>query len=232
MLSARTLTFGYPTASGDPLAVAGVDLDLQAGQVAAVLGASGSGKSTLLYCLAGVLRPRSGTVHLDGERIDDLADADRAQVRLERFGFVFQFGALVPELTLAENVELPLRLLGRRGTPSRAAARQLLAELGVADVADRRPTQVSGGQQQRAAVARALVHGPAVVFADEPTGALDSASRDLTLTLLLDAARVRGAGVVLVTHDERVAQRADVRLLMHDGRLTRSTPVATEGRRR
>ncbi|MFN8075532.1 MAG: ABC transporter ATP-binding protein [Kineosporiaceae bacterium] len=208
-----------------------MDLEVATGQVIAILGASGSGKSTLLYCLAGVLRPRSGSVLLDGVRIDNLGDQERARVRLEHFGFVFQFGALVPELTLRENVELPLRLLGRRATAARSSALRLLEELGVAEVSDRRPAQVSGGQVQRAAVARALVHGPRVVFADEPTGALDSASRDLTLELLLGAAKTRGAAVVLVTHDDRVARTADACFRMHDGALSDAGVPASEGAR-
>jgi putative ABC transport system ATP-binding protein len=201
-------------AFGATQALDGVDLSVAAGEVVAVMGPSGCGKSTLLHVLAGVLVPDSGTVDFGGRGLHGLSDDARSAIRLRRFGFVFQFGDLIPELSLRENVELPLRLLRRRGS-----ADGLLQELEIADVADRRPAEVSGGQAQRAAVARALVHDPAVVFADEPTGALDSIAGELVLDALTAAARRRNTAVVLVTHDARTAAYADRTVFLHDGRL-------------
>ncbi|WP_309133620.1 ATP-binding cassette domain-containing protein [Cellulomonas sp.] len=203
----------------------GVDVTVETGEVVAVMGPSGSGKSTLLHVLAGLLRPESGTVTLAGSRLDDLPDAARSRLRLRRTGFVFQFGDLVPELTVGENVELPLRLTGvpRRAARDRALA--LLDELGVADVASRRTSEVSGGQAQRAAVARALVHEPAVVLADEPTGALDTVTGERVLEALVAAATTRGAAVLLVTHELRVAAWARREVHLRDGRI--ETPSVT-----
>ncbi|WP_136517574.1 ABC transporter ATP-binding protein [Cellulomonas telluris] len=203
----------------------GVDVTVETGEVVAVMGPSGSGKSTLLHVLAGLLRPESGTVTLAGSRLDDLPDAARSRLRLRRTGFVFQFGDLVPELTVVENVELPLRLTGvpRRAARDRALA--LLDELGVADVASRRTSEVSGGQAQRAAVARALVHEPAVVLADEPTGALDTVTGERVLEALVAAATSRGAAVLLVTHELRVAAWARREVHLRDGRI--ETPSVT-----
>jgi putative ABC transport system ATP-binding protein len=204
---------------GRTTALAHLDFTVAPGESVAVMGASGSGKSTLLHLLAGLLRPDTGAVHFEGRRIDQLPDAARSALRLRRFGFVLQFGDLVPELSLRENVELPIRLLGvgRRAARDRAGA--LLGELEVLDVADRRPGEVSGGQAQRAAVARALVHRPAVVFADEPTGALDSAAGELVLDALTGLAGEHGSSLVLVTHDSRTAAYADRTVLLRDGRI-------------
>src|SRR4051812_9044960 len=151
----------------------GVDVTVRAGEVVALMGPSGSGKSTLLHLLGGLLQPDVGEVELLGRRIDRLSERQRSHVRLKQLGFVFQFGDLVPELTGVENVELPARLLGASRSAARASALDMLERLDVADVADRRLNEISGGQVQRIAVARALIHRPAVVLADEPTGALD-----------------------------------------------------------
>jgi putative ABC transport system ATP-binding protein len=215
MLHARGLTLRF----GVVPALRGVDLDIERGESVAVMGPSGSGKSTLLHLLAGILAPDSGELRFGAIRIDQLSDAARSRLRLRSFGFVLQFGDLVPELSLRENVELPLRLLkgGRRLASQRAA--ELLAELEIDDVADRRPGQVSGGQGQRAAVARALVHRPEVIFADEPTGALDSAAGELALDALTGLARQHGTTVVLVTHEARVAAYADRTILLRDGKV-------------
>jgi putative ABC transport system ATP-binding protein len=183
------------------------------------MGPSGSGKSTLLYVLAGILRPDRGEVYLGDRRLDTMGDAARSRLRLRAFGFVLQFGDLVPELSLRENVELPLRLVGVPKVEARRRAVSLLRELEVHEHADRRPGQVSGGQAQRAAVARALVHGPRVLFADEPTGSLDSVAGELVLDALTGLARREGSTVVLVTHESRVAAYADRTLYLRDGRV-------------
>lgn len=197
----------------------GVDVSVERGEVVAVMGPSGSGKSTLLHLLAGMLRPDSGQVWLAGRRIDTLRDRERSAIRLRQLGFVFQFGDLVPELTVGENVELPLSLLGARAGDVRTRARAMLDQLGVADVAERRLSEVSGGQAQRVAVARALVHEPAVVLADEPTGSLDTVNGELVLDALLAAARQTGSAVMIVTHELRVAARAAREIQLRDGQV-------------
>ncbi|GIF78187.1 ABC transporter ATP-binding protein [Asanoa siamensis] len=215
MLRAKDVTIRF----GETPALDGAAIDVARGEIVAVMGPSGSGKSTLLYLLAGILRPDRGEVHLGGQRIDTLSDAARSRLRLTSMGFVLQFGDLVPELSLRENVELPLRLVGVSKTDSRARAAELLRMLDVDAHADRRPGQVSGGQAQRVAVARALVHRPAVVFADEPTGALDSGAGELVLDALTGLARREGSTVVLVTHESRVASYADRTVYLRDGRV-------------
>jgi putative ABC transport system ATP-binding protein len=198
-------------------ALRGAGLSVAAGEIVAVTGASGSGKSTLLHCLAGILRPDSGEVWFDGRRIDDLPDRDRTGLRRAVFGFVFQFGQLIPELPAEENVALPLLLAGRRRSEAIPAARSWLSRLGLDGLGDRMPGELSGGEGQRVALARALIAGPRVVFADEPTGALDSVAADQVMELLVDTARELGAGVVLVTHEARVAAYADRAVLLRDG---------------
>ncbi|MEU7428559.1 ABC transporter ATP-binding protein [Streptomyces sp. NPDC040750] len=195
-------------------------LHLAPGEVAAVTGQSGSGKSSLLYCLAGVLPPTRGQVRFEGRALDRLSDEEMSALRRERFGFVFQYGELLPELTVEENAALPLRLNGHAKKAALAAAGRVLERLGLGDLRERRPSQVSGGQSQRVAVARALVHRPAVVFADEPTGSLDSANAATVLEEFLGLARSQGTAVVLVTHDQAVAARADSHYRMADGVLS------------
>ena len=211
-------------AFGATAALAGASVAVRPGEVLALLGASGSGKSTLLHCLAGILVPDSGEVHYRGQRLDDQSDTVRSALRRSDFGFVFQFGSLVPELTALENVALPLRLAGRRRRDAEAQAMHWLEHLEVGDVADKVPGEVSGGQGQRVAVARALVAGPRVVFADEPTGALDSLNGELVMDLLVGAAREQGASVVLVTHEPRVAAYADREVVLRDGALAVPVP--------
>ncbi|WP_148239491.1 ABC transporter ATP-binding protein [Ruania zhangjianzhongii] len=203
-----------------------VSIGVEPGEVVAVMGPSGSGKSTLLHLLAGLLRPDSGEVYLAGERIDRLPEQARSRLRLRQMGFVFQFGDLIPELTIAENVELPLRLTGTRAGRARRRARLMLERLEIAAHADKRISEVSGGQAQRAAVARALVHSPAVVLADEPTGSLDTTAGELVLEALIGAARESETAVVLVTHELRVASWAARDVLLRDGRVVGDTPVA------
>jgi len=198
-------------------ALRGATLELRQSEVVAVMGPSGSGKSTLLHCLAGVMVPDAGEVHFAGRRIDRLGDGERSRLRRDAFGFVFQFGQLVPELTALDNVALPLMLARSSRREARLRASRWLERLEAGDVAGRRPGELSGGEGQRVALARALVHGPRVVFADEPTGSLDSLAGEAVLELLTRLATEEGTAVVLVTHDPRVAAYADRDLSMRDG---------------
>ncbi|OOQ51891.1 macrolide ABC transporter ATP-binding protein [Streptomyces antibioticus] len=216
VLSAKGVDLFY----GDTPAVRDAEISLRRGEVAAITGQSGSGKSSLLYCLAGVLPVARGEVCFEGRALGALGDDELSTLRRERFGFVFQYGELLPELTVEENTALPLWLAGRRKPEALAAAGDILGRLGLADLRERRPSQVSGGQSQRVAVARALVHKPAVVFADEPTGSLDSGNATAVLEEFLLLARSQGTAVVLVTHDAQVAAQADHRYTMRDGILT------------
>jgi len=208
---------GVRKAYGRTEALRGVSLTIGAGEIVAVSGPSGSGKSTLMLALAGVIRPEAGEIVYDGARLDDLAEAQRTRLRRRQFGVVLQFGQLVPELTAVQNVALPL-LLERH---DRAAARRLalgqLERLGALDLADALPGELSGGEAQRVAAARALVTGPRVIFADEPTGALDTVGGERLLDTLLSAARENDATVVMVTHDNRVAAHADREIFLRDG---------------
>ena len=198
-------------------ALRGVTVSIEPGEFVAVMGPSGSGKSTLLHCLGAIVRPDAGRVVYAGREVSGLSDVDRSALRRSDFGFVFQFGQLVPELTCLENVALGLRLGGVRRRVAEQRARDWLDQLEVADVAGKLPGQISGGQGQRVAVARALVTGPRVVFADEPTGALDSLNGEKVMVLLTRAARETGAAVVLVTHETRVAAYADREVIVRDG---------------
>ncbi|WP_019634281.1 ABC transporter ATP-binding protein [Actinomadura atramentaria] len=208
---------GLAKVFGPTPALVDASLRVDAGEIVAIMGPSGSGKSTLLHCLAGIVRPDAGRVEYDGRELSALPDAARSALRRGEFGFVFQFGQLVPELSCAENVALPLRLggAGRRDAARRAA--DWLDRLEVGGAARQRPGEVSGGQAQRVAVARALVTGPRVVFADEPTGALDSLNGERVMDLFTAAARDGGAAVVLVTHEARVAAYADREVVVRDG---------------
>ncbi len=190
-------------AFGPTPALVGAGLSIGAGEIVAIMGPSGSGKSTLLHCLAGILRPDRGTVRYQDVDLGSLSDGKRSELRRTEFGFVFQFGQLVPELTCLENVALPLRLAGLKRRDAESRAVEGLARLEVADVAGKRPGETSGGQGQRVAVARALVTSPKVIFADEPTGALDSLNGERVMTLFLGAVRASGTAVVLVTHEHR-----------------------------
>ncbi|WP_424212024.1 ABC transporter ATP-binding protein [Streptomyces sp. BI20] len=214
LLAAHDLRKSY---AGTP-ALDGAAFSVHPGEIVAVMGPSGSGKSTLLHVLAGIVTPDSGSVTYAGRELSGMSDAERSALRRTDFGFVFQFGQLVPELTCLENVALPLRLAGVKRRRAEAGAREWLARLEVDDVADKRPGEVSGGQGQRVAVARALVGTPRVVFADEPTGALDSLNGELVMRLLTDAARSTNAAVVLVTHETRVAAWSDREIVVRDGR--------------
>jgi putative ABC transport system ATP-binding protein len=196
-----------------------VSIDFPTGGFTAIMGASGSGKSTLMHLLAGLDRPTSGTVAVDGTELSELDDAALTRLRRDRFGFVFQGFNLVPVLNAEENILLPFTLAGR--DPDRVWFEQLVATVGIEDRLTHRPSELSGGQQQRVAVARALVHKPAVVFADEPTGNLDSSASAEVLALLRRAADEFGQTIVMVTHDPNAASYADRLVVLADGRIVR-----------
>ncbi|WP_432852168.1 ABC transporter ATP-binding protein [Amycolatopsis sp. CA-161197] len=216
---------GLTKSFGSTPALADASLAVHAGEVVAVMGPSGSGKSTLLHCLAGIVAPDDGAVHYVGTDLATMSDAHRSALRRRDFGFVFQFGQLVPELSCLENVCLPLRLAGLRRRAAEATAREWLDRLEVGDAAAQRPGDVSGGQSQRVAVARALVTGPRVIFADEPTGALDSLNGERVMGLLMSAVEETGAAVVLVTHEARVAAYSDREVVVRDGRIRELEPT-------
>lgn len=204
---------------GETVALDGVDIVVEAGESVAVMGPSGSGKSTLLHCLAGVLVPDGGVVALDGLRIDKMGERRRSALRRTRFGFVFQDGQLLPELPADENVALPLMLGGASRRESVARAREWLGRLGLSGMESRRPGGLSGGQEQRVAVARALVIGPSVVFADEPTGSLDQKTGHETMDLLVRSTTGHNAALIVVTHDPEVARHCHRTVEVRDGRL-------------
>jgi putative ABC transport system ATP-binding protein len=204
---------------GQTPALRGATVVVRAGEILAVMGPSGSGKSTLLHCLAGILVPDAGQVHFAGRRIDTLAETERSALRRDRFGFVFQFGQLVPELTAEENVALPLLLGGVRRTEALAQARGWFERLDLGGLQQRRSGELSGGQAQRVALARGLVAQPEVLFADEPTGSLDSLTGEQVMELMVAAARERGTTVILVTHEARVAAYADREVIVRDGKV-------------
>jgi putative ABC transport system ATP-binding protein len=216
------------TYSGGVRALNDVSLTVQSGTFVAVMGPSGSGKSTLMHCAAGLDTPGSGNVFIDGTEIGRLNETRRTELRRQRVGFVFQSYNLVPSLSIADNITLPLRLAGK--TPDRAWLRVLVDRVGLTDQLGRRPAELSGGQQQRAAIARALVTKPAVVFGDEPTGALDLRTAREVLDLFRGLVNGFGQTVVMVTHDPAAAAHADRVLVMADGRLvdTLQAPTAAE----
>jgi putative ABC transport system ATP-binding protein len=190
------------------------------------MGPSGSGKSTLLHCLAGILVPDSGEVSFEERRIDTLREQERSRLRRDRFGFIFQFGQLVPELTAEENVALPLLLGGTRREEALREARSWFDRLDLKGMERHRTGEMSGGQSQRVALARGLVANPDVLFADEPTGSLDSLNGELVMDLLTRAAREQGSTVILVTHEPRVAAYADREVLVRDGLVSVTEPVS------
>ncbi|MEU9347245.1 ABC transporter ATP-binding protein [Streptomyces sp. NPDC048278] len=214
LLTAADLRKAY----GPTVALDGAEFSIHPGEVVAVMGPSGSGKSTLLHCLAGIVPPDSGSILYAGREMATMSDAERSALRRSEFGFVFQFGQLVPELTCVENVALPLRLNGTSRKEAHRAALGWMEKLEVDGLAKQRPGEVSGGQGQRVAVARSLVTGPRVLFADEPTGALDSLNGERVMELLTDAARSTNAAVVLVTHEARVAAYSDREIVVRDGK--------------
>jgi putative ABC transport system ATP-binding protein len=228
-LRGTRLTHGF----GATPVLRGADLVVHRGEVVAVTGPSGSGKSTLLHCLAGILRPDDGEVWLGADRIDGWSEARRTALRGSRLGFVFQFGQLLPELLAVENVALPLMLGGVRRAAAVARAAAWFPALGLDGLEQRRPGQLSGGQEQRVAIARALVTEPEIVFADEPTGALDTETGRGLVDLLIGLAARTGTGLVIVTHDADVAARCHRVIVLRDGRTDPAAAhaVATAGPR-
>jgi putative ABC transport system ATP-binding protein len=222
MIEAREVVRSF----GQTQALRGASIAAGAGEIVAVMGPSGSGKSTLLHCLAGILTPDEGEVWFDGQRLDTLAETRRSELRRDRFGFVFQSGQLVPELTAEENVALPLLLGGARRADALAQARGWFGRLGLDGLERRRSGELSGGQAQRVALARGMVTGPRVLFADEPTGSLDSVAGEMVMSLMTRAAREQGTTVILVTHDARVAAYADREVIVRDGIVTTLTGAA------
>jgi putative ABC transport system ATP-binding protein len=214
---------------GQTPALRGASLSVAAGEILAIMGPSGSGKSTLLHCLAGIFTPDSGEVWFDGRRLDQLRDTARTELRRTAFGFVFQFGQLVPELSAADNIALPL-LLGRVNRKAAyESAACWLSRLGLDGLGARRTGELSGGEAQRVALARALVTRPTVLFADEPTGSLDSLTGEMVMDMLVGVAREEGATVVVVTHDARVAAYAGRAVLVRDGRVTTPSELPVAG---
>ena len=213
----ESLTRTYGNGSGTVTALDRVTLAFPAGSFTAVMGPSGSGKSTLLQCAAGLDRPDSGEVSINGTRLGRLGETALTVLRREQIGFIFQSFNLMPSLTAAQNVELPLRLAGRRPEPQ--AIEAALSAVGLADRARHRPSELSGGQQQRVAIARALVTGPRVLFADEPTGALDTGTSREVLRLLRTLVAEKGQTIIMVTHDPVAAGGADRVVFLADGRI-------------
>ncbi|GAB3578452.1 ABC transporter ATP-binding protein [Amycolatopsis endophytica] len=221
VLAGRGLVKRY----GEQLALAGVDIDIHAGEALAVVGPSGSGKTSLLHVLAGILRPDGGEITLNGQRIEQLSETKRSELRRTEFGFVFQQGMLVAELSAEENVALPMLLGGARRGEAIGAAREWLDRLGLRGREGARPGELSGGQAQRVAIARALTHRPKVIFADEPTGALDTRTGKDTMDALLVAASDAGTAVVIVTHDVELAASLPRTVTIRDGRIAEQVGV-------
>jgi putative ABC transport system ATP-binding protein len=221
LIEARDVVLSF----GQTPALRGASVSVAAGEILAVMGPSGSGKSTLLHCLAGILTPDSGEVWFDGRRVDTMGETRRSALRRDRFGFVFQFGQLVPELTAEENVALPLLLDGARRAAALADARPWFGRLGLDGLEQRRSGELSGGEAQRVALARGLVARPEILFADEPTGSLDSLAGEHVMKLLTAAARDQGTAVVLVTHEPRVAAYAGREVIVRDGKVTSLAPA-------
>jgi len=225
LIEAREISKSF----GQTQALRGASVAVAAGEILAVMGPSGSGKSTLLHCLAGIFSPDEGEIVFDGQRLDQLSEARRTELRRTAFGFVFQFGQLVPELTAADNVALPLLLNRVRRAAAYQQAMSWLGRLGLEGKDGRRTGELSGGEAQRVAVARALAIKPKVLFADEPTGSLDSLTGEKVMDMLTDLTREEGTTVVLVTHDARVAAYAEREVVVRDGRVTTLEPSGTDG---
>ena len=205
---------------GQTHALRGVSLDVEAGEVLAIMGPSGSGKSTLLHSLAAITKVDSGEIDFDGRRIDKLSDDQRSILRRTSFGFVFQFGQLVPELTALDNVALPLLLNGVKRKEAYQQAKTWLNKVELASKADSMLGELSGGQMQRVAIARAMVIGPKVLFADEPTGSLDSLNSERVMELFIKTAKEHDTTVIMVTHEPTIAAYADREIIVRDGQIS------------
>jgi len=225
LVTAQDLRRVYGEGDAAVIALDGVSVDFPAGAFTAIMGPSGSGKSTLMHALAGLDRPTAGTVTLDGVELTALDDDDLTQLRRDRIGFVFQAFNLLPVLTAEENIVLPMSIAGRK--PDQAWLAQLIDAVGLRDRLTHRPSELSGGQQQRVAVARALVSRPSVMFADEPTGNLDSTTGGEILALLRDSVDTLGQTTVMVTHDAHAAAIADRVLFLADGQIVRDLGRST-----
>jgi putative ABC transport system ATP-binding protein len=225
VVSARGVSRRYGEGDTAVDALRGVDLDIERGKLTAVMGPSGSGKSTLMHILAGLDKPTAGEVEIDGTNITTLNDADLTKLRREHIGFVFQFFNLLPMLNAEENVLLPLSIAGTK--PDKDFYEGLLQAIGLADRRKHRPSELSGGQQQRVAIARALIARPEIVFADEPTGALDTSNGRAVLELLRSLVDHDGRTVVMVTHDPKAAAFADRVIFLADGRIADTVDGAT-----
>ncbi|KFF96501.1 ABC transporter ATP-binding protein [Streptomyces scabiei] len=224
LLAARGLVKEH----GRTRALRGASVELREGEILAVTGASGSGKSTLLHCLAGIVRPDEGSVAYAGKRLDQLPEKELSELRRTDFGVVFQFGQLIPELTAVDNVALPLLLAGSARAEARERAGEWLERFGVRGQEEQRPGEMSGGQVQRVSLARALVTTPKVVFADEPTGALDSLASEQVMAALTHAARESGTAVLLITHDAQTAAYADREVTLLDGAVVSEADAVLE----
>ena len=208
-------------------ALRGVNLEVAQGEILAIMGPSGSGKSTLMHCMAGIFVPDSGEIWFGGQRVDQLDEDNRTELRRSTFGFVFQFGQLVPELTVADNIALPMLLNKEPRKVAYAKANTWLEKLDLKGLGHRRTGELSGGQAQRDALARALATKPKVIFADEPTGSLDSLNAEKVMGLLVDLAREQHTTVILVTHDPRIAASADREVMIRDGKVVTAQKVAS-----
>lgn len=216
LLEARDISKSF----GNTLALRGASVSAGRGEILAVMGPSGSGKSTLLHCMAGIFTPDGGEIRYDGKRLDQMSESQRTRLRRTDFGFVFQFGQLVPELTAADNIALPLLLDRRPRKAAYAAASEWLHALGLEGKEGRRSGELSGGEAQRVAVARALALKPSVLFADEPTGSLDTLSGEKVMDLLVSLARSSQVTLMIVTHDPRVAAYAERTVFVRDGKVS------------
>jgi len=225
-VAATAVTRRYGDGESAVDALRGVTLEVPAGQFTAVMGPSGSGKSTLMHLLAGLDTPSSGTVEIGGEDITTMSDKQLTKLRRKHIGFVFQQFNLLPTLTAEENILLPLSIAGRK--PDKADLEALIARVGLEDRRRHRPSEMSGGQQQRVAIARALISSPTVLFADEPTGNLDSASGSEILALLREAVELDGQTTLMVTHDAHAAAAADRVVFIADGRIVADLAEPTE----